>query len=51
MLFDVTDASIETLLRNCASDPAKSYVANDAGELLTAFADIGASLTELRLTR
>lgn len=49
--FDVTDASIQTLLRDCASDPAKSYVADDAVELVSAFNDIGVSLTELRLTR
>lgn len=51
VLFDVTDPGIETLLRDCASDSSKSYVADDAAELLTAFADIGAALTKLRLTR
>lgn len=49
--FDVTDVKIEKLLRDCASDPANSFVANDAGELLSAFNDIGVSLTKLRLVK
>lgn len=51
VLFDVSDARIETLLRDCATAPANSFVANDSAELLTAFQNIGTSLTQLRLTR
>jgi Flp pilus assembly protein TadG len=49
--FDVEDATVETMLQNCATDPAKSFVADDAAQLLQAFKDIGTSLTQLRLTR
>lgn len=51
VLFDVSDPNIQSLLHDCASDPDKSYVADSAAELLTAFNDIGASLTKLRLTK
>jgi hypothetical protein len=51
VLFDVSDPQIETLLRNCASDPSNSYVASDQAGLLAAFNTIGASLTQLRLSR
>jgi Flp pilus assembly protein TadG len=51
VLFEVSDPSIEALLRGCASDPSKSYVAGDKSALLVAFSDIGTSLTKLRLTR
>ncbi len=51
VLFDVDDAATETMLRDCASDPAKSFVADDASELVAAFADIGVSLTQLRLVK
>lgn len=49
--FQVTDATIQTLLSNCATDPANSYDASDAVELNNAFAEIGRSLTELALTK
>ena len=51
VLFDVTDPNIETLLRNCATQPDMSYVADDASELIAAFNKIGSSLTQLRITR
>jgi hypothetical protein len=51
VLFEVSDPGIEALLRGCASDPSKSYVASDKTALLVAFSDIGTSLTKLRLTR
>ena len=47
----MTDANIETLLRNCATSPDKSFVADDAAELITAFGKIGTSLTQLRLSQ
>lgn len=51
VLFDVDDAVTESMLRDCATDPAKSFVADDAGELVAAFANIGVSLTQLRLVK
>ena len=51
VLFDVTDAKIESLLRGCASETSNSFVANDAAELLAAFKAIGTQLTQLHLTR
>jgi hypothetical protein len=51
VLFDVDDAATEAMLRACASDPARSFVAADADELITAFAGIGVSLTKLRLVK
>lgn len=51
VLFDVIDAKVEAMLRNCASVPENSFVANDAAELIAAFGKIGASLTQLRITR
>ncbi len=51
VLFDVTDPKIETVLRDCATDPGKSFVAADAAALLVAFKNIGASLTQLRLSK
>jgi hypothetical protein len=51
VLFDVDDADTQEMLRNCASDPTRSFVADDAAELIAAFADIGVSLTRLRLVK
>lgn len=51
VLFDVTDPTIENLMRNCASDPSMSYVASDNAALLAAFDGIGSSLSQLRLSR
>lgn len=51
VLFDVDDAATEDMLRNCATEPSKSFVADDAAQLITAFADIGVSLTKLRIVR
>ena len=49
VLFDVTDANIETLLRTCASDSGQKLSwPTMLAELLTAFKDIGASLTKLQ---
>ncbi len=49
--FQVTDSTIQTLLDNCATDPANSYDADDATELSNAFLEIGRSLTELALSK
>lgn len=49
--FQVTDATIQNLLDDCATDPANSYDADNATELNNAFLEIGRSLTELALTK
>ena len=51
VLFDVSDPQIEKLLHDCATDPAKSFVASDAAGLKMAFKNIGTSLTQLHLTK
>lgn len=51
VLFEVKDATIETLLRNCATDPSKSYVANNASELIAAFDSIAKQLAQLRIVK
>ena len=43
--------TIETLLRNCATDPSKSYVANNASELIAAFDSIAKQLAQLRIVK
>ena len=49
--FDVTDNSLKDMLRDCATSPTQFYDAEDAIELETAFANIGASLSPLRIAR
>lgn len=49
--FEVTDNTIQTLLRNCASDPSDFYDAGDAAELADAFNSIGDDLKRLALTK
>jgi hypothetical protein len=49
--FEVTDTTIQNLLRNCASEPAKYYDASDAAELSAAFDSIGDDLKRLALTK
>jgi hypothetical protein len=49
--FDVGDAAIKEILRTCATSPSHFFDADDATELETAFTDIGASLSPLRIAR
>ena len=49
--FEVTDSTIQNLLRNCASDPSDFYDAGDEAELAAAFNSIGDDLQRLALTR
>lgn len=49
--FEVTDSGIQTMLRNCASSPVHAFQAEDAEALEQVFMQIGAILTDLRLTR
>lgn len=47
--FEVTDAAAIALLRNCATAPNFAYDAKNPAALKKAFADIGATLSRLRL--
>ncbi|OFX02955.1 MAG: hypothetical protein A3E78_07855 [Alphaproteobacteria bacterium RIFCSPHIGHO2_12_FULL_63_12] len=49
--FEVTDSTIQNLLRNCASDPSDFYDAGNAAELAEAFNSIGDDLKRLALTK
>lgn len=49
--FDVTDNALKDMLRDCASSPGQFYDAEDAAELETAFTNIGANLSPLRIAR
>ena len=49
--FMVTNAVAIDLLRNCASDPSKAFVADNAAALSAAFGNIANSLMAFRLTR
>lgn len=49
--FDVTDNALKDMLRNCASSAGQFYDAEDAAQLETAFTNIGASLSPLRIAR
>jgi hypothetical protein len=49
--FDVTDAAIITLMRNCASDPSYFYDAQNSAQLSAAFDSIGSNLVELALIK
>jgi Flp pilus assembly protein TadG len=49
--FDVGDAAIKEILRTCATSSSHFFDADDAAELETAFTDIGASLSPLRIAR
>jgi Flp pilus assembly protein TadG len=49
--FDVADNAVKDMLRDCASSPADFYDAEDGAELETAFAEIGANLSPLRIAR
>lgn len=49
--FDVTDAQITNILRQCASQPDQAFSADNASELSGAFEAVGKSLSRLRLSR
>jgi Flp pilus assembly protein TadG len=49
--FMVTDPTAKNLLSDCASDPSKVFTADSATQLAKAFAEIGNSLTAMRLTK
>ena len=49
--FDVDDIAVKDMLRACASSDSQFYDAEDATELETAFANIGANLSPLRIAR
>lgn len=49
--FDVSDTSIKDLLRDCASSTADFFDAENNVELQTAFENIGATLSPIRISR
>jgi Flp pilus assembly protein TadG len=49
--FEVTDATIKSVLENCASNPSNFYDAADPTALHNAFEKIAADFSPLRLTR
>lgn len=51
VLFDVVDANVEKVLRDCATDPTKSYVAKNADELVAAFDSIARQLAMVKITK
>lgn len=49
--FDVTDDSVKDMLSDCATSPQQFYDAENAAELETAFANIGANLSPIRIAQ
>lgn len=49
--FEVMDPTIKDILRDCATAPSNFFDAEDSGELQTAFENIGANLSPLRIAR
>jgi von Willebrand factor type A domain len=49
--FMVTDGDTVKMLEKCASDPSKSFSADDASQLAKAFGDISDSLMAMRLSK
>ena len=51
VLFRETDAAAKSLMQTCASSSDKAWTAATGGDLTTAFANIGQSISKLRLTK
>lgn len=49
--YRLTDAATLQLLKDCASDPAHAFSADNAADLMAQFDNIGSSLSELRLAQ
>lgn len=49
IVFDLRSTTAETILRNCATDPSYFHTANSAAELVDTYAQIAASISDLRL--
>jgi hypothetical protein len=49
--FMVSDSDTVNLLKDCATDEAKAFSAEDSGALVQAFADIAGELASLRLSK
>lgn len=49
--YEVTDATTQTLLTQCASSPAHAYTADNAAQLDSAFDSIGEKLALVRLAK
>ncbi len=48
--YEITDFDTQNLLRNCATDADSFFNASNASQLTAAFKEIGASLTNTRIT-
>jgi signal transduction protein with GAF and PtsI domain len=51
VVYKETDAAVHQLFKACASDPAKFHMASDTTALEQAFAEIGTTMSPLRLVR
>ena len=51
VLFDVQNATTQTMLRNCATQPDMAFVAEDSDDLAQAFRDIGDMLRKVKILR
>ncbi|MBC8035707.1 MAG: VWA domain-containing protein [Rhizobiales bacterium] len=51
VLYDVEDAAVETILRDCASASSKSFVAKSSSELIAAFDSIARQLAMVRIVK
>ncbi len=49
VLYDVSDAAVEKVLRDCASGSSKSFVAKTSDELIAAFESIAKQLGKLKI--
>ena len=49
--FEVSDAATEAMLKSCATSAEAYFNADDAGELMAAFGEIGDTLQELALVK
>lgn len=51
VLFNVSDAQTENLMKQCATKPPFAYKASTSQELVDSFRQIGKNLTDLRLSK
>ncbi|MEO1100746.1 MAG: pilus assembly protein TadG-related protein [Pseudomonadota bacterium] len=51
IVFDLNNTTAETVLRNCATEPSYFHTPNSAADLVDTYADIAASISDLRLNQ
>lgn len=51
VVYKETNTAVQNLFKSCASDPAKFHMASNTAALEQAFADIGTTMSPLRLVR